>query len=498
MDKTPILIHPWEVARTAGAWIDEEALRNKEISVKLRELNNLIQLNADDELYVDLQLPSGIKPTDDFPVGVTTGRILQADWWQQSGTIINSKTTSGDYVRLIYANDGNLYYDPWTWDWIMIGVEEALDVNTKTFFLTGTTWAENIASAQEAIDWLMAGKDPLLMYNNRCYTLTKYNSTWESGYYVFATSVDTENVHEIQVWMGQWSQVSYLVGRTGTNYSWRTRTFMVRSWTWATARTQAQSVLNWYLMNDDDISVNKYNPIILSADANGSWQYTYHLTWVGTWVLIFTSLIVTGNAPSDYLLERIQINYSWNNVTSLQRNEYWLGQYSAGSWIVIDNTNHTISANIQWALVYKGNVATTANLPSSWNTVGDVYYVEADGLMYAWDGTAWKAVGNTQIDLSDYFNMTTNNSDDITAGTTNLFVTQNQINQWNTNTSDITTISNAITNIQWDITNLQNTTSWLVSDTAFWSSWYGDTTHAPSKNAIYDVLGDVETLLANL
>ena len=37
-----------------------------------------------------------------------------------------------------------------------------------------------------------------------------------------------------------------------------------------------------------------------------------------------------------------------------------------------------------------------------------------------------------------------------------------------------------------------------ISDTAFGASWDWDATHAPSKNAIYDVLGDVETLLANL
>ena len=37
-----------------------------------------------------------------------------------------------------------------------------------------------------------------------------------------------------------------------------------------------------------------------------------------------------------------------------------------------------------------------------------------------------------------------------------------------------------------------------ISDTAFASSWNWDTTHAPSKNAVYDVLGDVETLLAAL
>lgn len=38
----------------------------------------------------------------------------------------------------------------------------------------------------------------------------------------------------------------------------------------------------------------------------------------------------------------------------------------------------------------------------------------------------------------------------------------------------------------------------IVSDEPFWSTWDWITTQAPSKNAIYDVLGDVETLLANL
>lgn len=58
--------------------------------------------------------------------------------------------------------------------------------------------------------------------------------------------------------------------------------------------------------------------------------------------------------------------------------------------------------------------------------------------------------------------------------------------------------SQDISNLQTAVTNLSTTVGGLVSDTAFWSSWDGDTTHAPSKNAIYDVLGDVETLLANI
>ena len=102
-------------------WVGIEITDNHVINVLLREMNNLIEVNGDNELYVDLQLPSWIKPTDDFPVGVTTGKILQTDWWQQSGLILNWKTTSGDYFRLIYANDGKLYYDPWTWVWHEFG-----------------------------------------------------------------------------------------------------------------------------------------------------------------------------------------------------------------------------------------------------------------------------------------------------------------------------------------------------------------------------------------
>ena len=62
----------------------------------------------------------------------------------------------------------------------------------------------------------------------------------------------------------------------------------------------------------------------------------------------------------------------------------------------------------------------------------------------------------------------------------------------------VNTINNNITTIQGDITTLEWKIWDWISDVAFSSSWDWDTTHAPSKNAIYDVLGDVETLLANI
>lgn len=42
---------------------------------------------------------------------------------------------------------------------------------------------------------------------------------------------------------------------------------------------------------------------------------------------------------------------------------------------------------------YKGSVATVSALPSSGQVTGDVYNVELTGMNYAWNGTAWDALG---------------------------------------------------------------------------------------------------------
>ena len=46
------------------------------------------------------------------------------------------------------------------------------------------------------------------------------------------------------------------------------------------------------------------------------------------------------------------------------------------------------------AYKYKGSVATQNDLPSSGNTVGDVWNVQADGMNYAWNGTSWDSLGS--------------------------------------------------------------------------------------------------------
>lgn len=57
--------------------------------------------------------------------------------------------------------------------------------------------------------------------------------------------------------------------------------------------------------------------------------------------------------------------------------------------------------DITAVLRYKGTKDTVSALPTSGNTTGDVWHVTADGNEYAWDGSAWEALGQT-VDLSGY------------------------------------------------------------------------------------------------
>ena len=88
---------------------------NKVISLRLRDENNLIIWDEwDNEIYVDLQLDDEITPTSAFPVWITTGRVIVDNWWDKPWTIISAETTSGDNIKIFYADEWTLWIDNWT------------------------------------------------------------------------------------------------------------------------------------------------------------------------------------------------------------------------------------------------------------------------------------------------------------------------------------------------------------------------------------------------
>ena len=64
-------------------------------------------------------------------------------------------------------------------------------------------------------------------------------------------------------------------------------------------------------------------------------------------------------------------------------------------------TKAYVDSLVSGVLHYKGVKATVSTLPSSGNTIGDVWHITADGSEYAWDGSTWQELG-TAVDLSGY------------------------------------------------------------------------------------------------
>ena len=357
-----VRIKDWEIPYTWGIWI--EITNNHVINVLLRQLNNLIQVNDDRELYVDLQLPDGIAPDDDFPVWVTTGRILQEDWWQDSGIILNWKTTSWNWVRFIYADDWNLYYDPWTWEWILIGWWSVLaDINTKTFY------PQNLSDAtvwQAVIDWYLAWKNPIVIYNWQSYVVESHPQ---------ATQLRFQWIH----------------------------------------------ITNNHYMNDgySNCSVKQ---LYLVWDA-----YEEFDSWMDDDVVVVPNYIWTG---IDYS-HSYNVTYDSDPATKKYVDD-WLAlkQDILTPWTRITIQNNVISADVSGVMTYMGNVADSSALPTTWNNQWDCWYDETDKTLRAWDWTQWNDIGGTWIDLSNYFNLQTNTTDDITEWN-NKFVTAADKTNWN-------------------------------------------------------------------
>lgn len=110
-----VRLYEWDKTETGWAWI--EITDNKVVNLILRELNNLTKINSNNEVYTDLQLDDNLLSSAVLPVGVTTGRVLQANWRPVTWTLISAKTTSGDNIKILYGDDGEIRVDNGTGVW---------------------------------------------------------------------------------------------------------------------------------------------------------------------------------------------------------------------------------------------------------------------------------------------------------------------------------------------------------------------------------------------
>lgn len=333
-----------DIKRKAGDGIDISD--DHVISVLLRATNNLIHVNENRELYVDLQLDDEIPLDYDFPVWVTTWRILAEDGWEQSWTILNWKTTSWDYNRLIYANDGNLYRDAWNWIWVLIWWAESAAWNVKRFIISGM---EDSVNWQWIVDWYRLWKCPIVQYNWNTYLLDNVSIDWRLRFINTFTTV--------------YNMMSYWKSYVGQN-----RLYVVydpSTWEW----------------DNMSIDVEIVSPQVIWIGLNYDTPFIPQTAWDPT----------SKKYVDDELLKKQDKLIAWNGIT-----------------IDVDNVISANIVNVytyRWSIATQSDLGNITN-PAVW----DVYYTEDTGISYAWNWTIWTSLGtvvnlspyfNKNIDDSD-------------------------------------------------------------------------------------------------
>lgn len=191
---------------------------NKVISLNLRDENNLIIYDEwDDEIYVDLQLDDEITPTDAFPIWVNVGRVIVDNWWDKPWTIISAVTTSGDNIKIFYADEWTLWIDNWTGTFKQIYFKsdvDALLLALRNYIDWELAKKQNWVSSDTAPEnpsewdlWYDTTNDELKVYDG-----TNWNATWWWSDIIYATQAEynallpwalTDNKHYF-IYTGSW------------------------------------------------------------------------------------------------------------------------------------------------------------------------------------------------------------------------------------------------------------------------------------------------------
>ena len=428
-----VRLKEWEKPYTAGDWIGIST--DKVISVLLREENNLIHLNNNNEIYTDLQIANNIQPTDNFEVWVTTGRVLESNGRPHTWTLLHYETTSGDYCQWLYGTDTNMYFDWWDGNWRQVYYSDQANeifIRWLDFYWQTKTWATITLDLSSEItpesDFVVNAPTTIkewqvyiLRVNNgsTVYTMTLWSgiiNTQGTNINLTAEATDMFVFLAIKLWGNivlelQKEVPQWWGGGGGWDvYDWRltiqkngttVQTFTANQSTNVTADIEVPSVVDdlttqsstnalsanqWYLLKwmiDDLAGFWKF----LSLWNATTWQpisfplstpYTY-----STWDYFVVETISSATPPVNYKPNGSSYTWTASSTAETDELEVWdVYVYDGAVWLLQSNHWKTVSFwNIAWDPYDNTNL---------WNALGD-----KQDVLTAWTNITIDTVTNT-------------------------------------------------------------------------------------------------------
>ena len=386
----PVRIVEWKLPYTWWTWIEIDA--NKVISLLLREEDNLIMVNDDNEVYTDLQLASWILPSDDFPVWVTVWKVLQSDGWTKNLLILNRKTTSWDYARWIYANDGKIYFDWWNWTWQRVYYSSEVDTlltnlrnEVYQYFMKWSDFERDTQTWVNVILSLTTETTPTADFTVSAPTTVR---TWQE-YVLRVNSIDTAYV--MTLWTG-------IVNPKLVNINLHPHTsdvfvfLALDDWT-----LELQPVVEpWATANDWVLTIQKNGTTVATFTANQATNTTANIT-VPTVVDNLTTQSSTNALSANQWYE---LKWMIDDLAGFGK---FLSLWNATTWMPISFPLSTPYTYSTWDY-FVVEVVSSATPPVNYRPNGSSYTwtasstAETDELeiwdVYVYDGSVWLLQSN--------------------------------------------------------------------------------------------------------
>lgn len=354
----------WQLPYTWGTGIGIDT--NKVISILLREENNLIEVNGDNELYTDLQLAVNITPSSDFPVWVTVGKVLAENWWSQNGLILNWKTTSGDYARWLYWADGKIYFDWGQGTWKQVYYSDEVDA-----LFTALRW--ELATVAFSGDYNDLINRPAFLQLQADWNQT---DTDAPDYIKNKPTIPTVNDATLTI-QKNWVAVGTFTANSNTNATANITVPNVINNLTSTSTSDSLSAAQGKILNDKITDLQSIGRFLSLWDAT-TWlpisfpldiPYNYR-----TWDYYLVETIGASNKRPDW------VQYTWAASSTTETDELEIWDMYIYDWAVrLLQINHgkTVSfANLSWQPSDNANLASALNAKAN---VADLATVATSG-----------------------------------------------------------------------------------------------------------------------
>lgn len=416
----PVSIYEWE--KTVSGWDWIEVTENKVINLILRELNNLIKINSNNEVYVDLQLDDNLQSTATIPVWVNVWRVLQANGFPATWTLITAKTTSWDTVKVLYWDDGEIRVDNGTGTWKILQYKltagEGIEIWDKIDY-SAMRWPcpewYHVPSKDEwnNLNWVLTTTLGLASYHT---TLEDYLLMPRAGY----RSRQSANVNST----GYWGYYRSSTAGIGSN----ARYFRSPNVGAIVTATEYRSIgCSIRPFKDTPVVPTSSWTTLYDWSSIASWAWVFHnatdwlisVSWDGTtWTTIAdknlwaTSTDITSTDSYGYYYQRWN-NYwfptTWTVTTSdvaVDTTGYWPWNYYSSDVYIISKTNWSSIQNNNlrwwetWVVTVDNVITNTWVLSVNWQT-GDVTVSSTPWVTYITWAPEWNEYYVAEWDFKD-------------------------------------------------------------------------------------------------